>query len=71
MHFTPILPIFLLALGHASLLAFATPLGRAVARSPLLEDRYCETGFCRGDEPGEPSSMASVVWSTIPTTSAS
>jgi hypothetical protein len=33
-----------------ALLAFATPLGREVARSPLLLDRYCETGFCREHE---------------------
>ncbi|KAH9976852.1 hypothetical protein BGW80DRAFT_1290998 [Lactifluus volemus] len=65
MHFTPPLPIFLLAL---ALLAFAAPLGRGVARSPLLLDRWCETS---GSRPGGTSSMASVVWSTIPTTSAS
>ncbi|KAH9974129.1 hypothetical protein BGW80DRAFT_1305369 [Lactifluus volemus] len=58
MHFTTLLSIFLLALGHTSLLTFATPLGPGVARSPVLLDRCW----------GEPCRLAEL--STISSTSA-
>jgi hypothetical protein len=45
-----------------ALLAFATPLGREVARSPLLLDRYCETGFCREGDEVQYFSLTATIW---------